>query len=253
MKKIIVSFLILGACAASLFAVRGAGSAARVQGASFDLARDRFPVHLVEKTSDVAALWKEQGVRGRVVLHLGKFLHFMKSGAPTGGPRRAMLITEGTSIADILAGDPTHFNQDRPDYKNFLWIAYQTDVAREIYNVVPAADFMQRFGVSAASAGSKDVDAQVFGFPRTVTTRLPALAEPVLLNIDASYFGSADPAGLLDALLKSGLRADLVTVCLAQDNPDVTDLDRQKLLGFTRLLAGHARLIPPTAAPTVAK
>ena len=247
MKKIISSCLMLALSLGAVIVVQRAGFAARGTGDSFDLARERFPVHVVQKTTDVYALWSRQRARGRIVVHLGRYLHFLKSAPPVGQAKSPMQITRDTSYSDILAGDGTHYNNDAADYKNFLWVASQTNIARQVYNVIPPADFIAKFGASYPSAG-KGIDAEVFGCPRIISSRLPLLSEPVLLNIDASIFAGADAAKLLDTLLKSGLQADLVTVCLAQDNPDVTDLERRKTLAFIGLLSRHARVVAADAA-----
>ena len=256
MNRVMLSLLITVVCAASLGMLQHAGTAARREGKPFTLARERFPVYVVQKTGDVVSLWNEKQVHGRIVVHLGRFLHFMKSDSSSGGVQGPMQINRGTKYADILAGDPSHYNNDRPDRLNFLWLAMQTNIARGIYNVIPPADFMKRFGLTDAAAAQKDIVAHEFGSPRVITTRLPSISEPVLLNIDASFFACTDPVQFLGALLKSGLKADIVTVCMAEDNPDVTDLDRQKLLGFIALLSGHAEIITHSRSselPTVTK
>jgi hypothetical protein len=256
MNKVILSLLIIIVCAASLGMLQHAGIAARKEGKPFPLALERFPVHLVQKTGDVVSLWNEKQVHGRIVVHLGKFLHFMKSINSSGSDKSPMQITEGTKYADILAGDPSHFNKDYADHKSFLWVAFQDNIAREIYNVIPPVDFMKRFGLTDAATARKEIVEHEFGSLRIVTTRLPSISEPVLLNIDASFFASTDPDQFLDTLLNSGLTSDIVTVCLAEDNPDVTDLDRKKLLDFISLLSQHTEIInykPSSALPTVTK
>jgi hypothetical protein len=246
MRKVAISLLIITVCAASLVLLNRAGYADRRAGKSYVLARERFPVYLVQKTGDVCTLWDEKGVHGRMAVHLGKFLHFLKpeDKASPGGARPPMQLIQGTRLADILADDPAHFNGERADYKSYLWVAFQTNRIRGIYNVIPPADFLKRFQLTDAKAAQIDIDKHEFGSPRLATTRLPALAEPVLLNIDASYFASTDPAQLLATLLKSGLRSDVISLCLAEDNPDVGAPERQRLRDFIGLLSGHADIIP---------
>ena len=230
MKKFTLALLIIAGCAASLIILNNEGKAARVQGKAFALARERFPTFAVMETGDVYSLWQEQHVRGRIVVHMGRFLHFMEAGHSSGGPPQ---------IATVVA-DHQHFTFDRTSYRNFLWIASQTNIAREIYTILPPADLKKRFDNTQPL---KEIVIYEYGSPRIFTTSLPSLAEPVLLNIDASYFASADAAQLLDELMKSGLKADIVTICLAEDNPDVTDLDRQKARDFITLLSAHANIV----------
>jgi hypothetical protein len=256
MNKVILSFMIIVVCAVSLGMLQHSGITARKGGKPFILTRERFPVYVVQKTGDVVTFWNEKKVHARIVVHLGKFLHFMKSNASSGRDKSPMQITGETKYADILAGDPYHFHNEPAEYKNYLWVAMQMNIVREIYNVIPSADFMRRFELTDAAAARIDIVEHEFGAPRIITTRIPSISEPVLLNIDASFFASTDPAQFLDTFLKSGLTSDIVTLCLAEDNPDVTEHDRNNLLDFIRLLAEHAEIrnyIPSSGLSTVTK
>jgi hypothetical protein len=243
MKKIIVSLLILIASVASLLLLNQAGISARKGTRTYSLARERFPAYLTKRTVDSYALWHEKGAQGRIVVHLGKYLHFMGSELP------------GTTQIPEIVKAHSHFSDRRISYRDFLWVALQSNIAREIVTVIPPEEFRKRFGLTDA-APIKDVTDHEYGSPRRFTTSLTSTSEPVLLNIDASYFASADAAKLLDLLQHSGLKADLVTLCLAEDNPDVTDPERQRLLEFARLLAQRAEVTPFTPSSpsqTVAK
>ena len=239
-KKFALALLIIAGCTASLIMLNHGGKSARMQGKVFSLARERFPAYTVAKTSDVYSLWQERRVHGRIVVHLGRFLHFMEAGHSSGGPPR---------IAAIVA-DHEHFTIERTSYRDFLWVAFQTNIIRELYTVLPPTDFKERFGLTQAQ---KEVVTYEYGSPRVFSTKLPSVAEPVLLNIDASFFASTDPAPLLDDLLQSGLQADVVTICLAEDNPDVTSLDRQKARDFTNLLSAHADIVDYKPSPPLSK
>jgi len=257
MNKVIISLLIIIVCAVSLGLLQHIGISTRKEGKAFSLAHERFPVYVVQKTVDVVSLWNEKQVHGRIVVHLGKFLHFMKSGAASGGVQGPMQINTGTRYEDIVEGDSSHYNNNSPDRLNFLWVAMQKNIARGIYNVIPPPDFMKRFGLTDPAAAQKDIVEHEFGSPRVVTTRLPSISEPVLLNIDASFFASTDPAQILDVLLKANLSSDIVTICLAEDNPDVTDFERKRLHDFIGLLREHVGIInfitPTTGLSTVTK
>src|ERR1039457_350740 len=123
MKKFALALLIIAGCTASLIMLNNGGRSARTIGKAFSLSRERFPAYAVTKTSDVLSLWQEQRVHGRVVVHLGRFLHFMEVGHSSAGPPRT---------ATIVA-DHEHFTIERTSYKNFLWVAFQTNIARELY------------------------------------------------------------------------------------------------------------------------
>ena len=229
MKNIILAILIISGCLTSLILLNRGAVSARTQGKAFALARERFPVYTVKTTKDVYSLWQEHHARGRIVVHLGRFLHFMEAPNSSEGPPQ---------IATVAA-DHAHFLIRRISYRDFLWAAFQADMAREIYTVLPPADFKRRFD---AVPQQNKVVIHEYCSPRVFTTSLPSVAEPVLLNIDASFFASTDIAQLVDDLVKSGLKADIVTICLAEDNPDVTDLDRRKARDFIALLSQHATI-----------
>jgi len=245
-KKNGLSFSILVLCAVSVVALNLGGISSRVRAKAFALAADRPRVHLLRTTGGLYALWQERHVHGRVVVHLGKYLHFTDSQLSSG--------MNGQFFPQIsaVARDHQDFRMSPASYRNFLWDAFQENIVRKIYNVIPPSDFAQRFGQENA-AGSRQEIIEKFaasdiydGAQRTFTATLPRITEPVLLNIDASYFGSADARELFDSLMRSGLRSDLVTVCLSEDNPDVTDLERGRLREFLALLSQRAEIIPPT-------
>jgi hypothetical protein len=230
MKKIALALLIIAGCAASLIMLNHQGISSRVQGRAYALSRERFPAYAVTKTGDVYSIWQEKQVHGRIVVQLGRFLHFMEAGYSSGGPPQ---------IATIVS-DHEHFKIERTSYKDYLWVAFQTNIARKIYAVLPPADFKEKFDNPQPQ---KEIVVYEYGSPRIFTTKLPSVAEPVLLNIDASFFHATDAAQLIDDLMKSGLKADIVTICLAEDNPDVTDLDRKKARDFIADLSAHADII----------
>jgi hypothetical protein len=230
MTKLIISLIILTACLSSLLWLNHAGISARRELRPYGLAHERFPVYQVKRTVDSYLFWKEKGVQGRIVVQVGRYLHFTFAEPPG--------IQEIPGIAAYHSG----FDDKGVSYRNFLWVAMQKNIVREVVTVIAPEDFQKRFG------GLKDVVSHEFGSRRSFTTSFPSIAEPVLLNIDASAFGSTEPAQLLDALLNSPLKADLVTCCLAEDNPDVTQAERERLLQFVRLLAQHADVT--SAAPS---
>src|ERR1035438_7195258 len=98
MKKILVSLIILFASAASLFLLNHAGISARKGLQPFSLARERFPAFVLKRTVDTYSLWKEKQLRGRIVVHLGKFLHFTESEPP------------GTALIPELVKYHSHFS-----------------------------------------------------------------------------------------------------------------------------------------------
>ena len=240
LKNIVLAIVIIIGCVASLVMLNHGAISARRQGKTFVLARERFPAYTVKKTADVYSLWQGHQARGRIVVHLGRFLHFMD----------ASHFSEGPPQIATVADDHAHFPMRQVSYRDFLWAAFQTDIAREIYTVLPPADFKERFG---ATQKQNKMVIYEFCSPRIFTTSLPSVAEPVLLNIDASFFASTDAAQLVNDLMKSGLKADIVTICLAEDNPDVTGPDRRKARDFIALLSRHANITEYPASSRFSK
>ena len=246
MKRTTFSFLILALCTVAIFALNHGGVSSRIQGKAFDLAHDRFPLHVLKTTGDVYALWQEKKAHGRIVVHLGKYLHFTESQVSSG--------TAGQFFPQIstVARDHLHYRMHQASYRNFLWNAFQANIARRLYNVIPLPDFMQRFGLNDANDAQKEITEKFAasdiydGAQRIFTARIPQIKEPVLLNIDASFFASTDATQLFESLMKSGLKSDLVTICLSEDNPDVTDIERQRLRTFLGLLSQRAEILPTT-------
>jgi len=228
MTKVILSLVLIFAAITAILAVQAAGHAARVYGSSVNLSQESFPLYLVRNTTDVYSLWREKHAHGRVVVHMGKFLHFVEPDSPEG---YRVSKSYPLTFEKLCEGEVT--------YRNFLWAAMQSNVARELYHVVTPHDFRERFGLGDDADTGKNVIEQTFGSRRTLSTRIPSVSEPVLLNIDASFFSSMDIASAVQILKKSGLSVDVVTVCLAEDSPDVTSLERQSARDFaTRLSAG---------------
>jgi hypothetical protein len=238
LKNIVLAIVIIIGCLTSLIMLNHGAISARTQGKAFALARERFPAYTVKRTVDVYSLWQEHQARGRIVVHLGRFLHFMEESS------------EGPPQIAAIAADHAHFHIRQISYRDFLWASFQTNIAREIYTVLPPADFKEKIG--ATPQQNKFVIYE-FCSPRIFTMSLPSVAEPVLLNIDASFFASTDTAQLVNDLMKSGLKADIVTICLAEDNPDVTDLDRRKARDFIALLSQHATISEYPASPRYSK
>ena len=230
MKNVIVSLLILVMSAASFILLNQAGISSRKELRAYVIAREHFPSYLVKRTVDSYALWKEKRVHGRIVVHLGKYLHFVEPEQP-----------QPTQIPEIVKYH-SRLSDLSPTYKDFLWVAMQTNIAREIINVIPQEDFKKRFNLKNDLIAQSDLVTHEYGSPRIFSTRLPAISEPVLLNIDASFFASRTAVQLMNDLMKSGLKADIVTICLAEDNPDVTEFDRQRAREFISLLSAHANI-----------
>ncbi len=193
------------------------GRSARVAGPARRAGDGRpLEVHLVADSPALYRLWRNAGVRGRTLVHVGRFLHFV--------PAQEEDPTTGACVDVPIAG-----GEAKLDSRNFLWVAGYAGIVRRIFYVVPP----ERFRKPPGAWDRVDVS----GFERRVSSHLPELREPVLLDVHASYFESTDGGALREALRASGLDTDLVTLNLALDGSDVSEGARERLRAFARALA----------------
>jgi hypothetical protein len=233
MRKWTASALIVLFLAASLAYLGHAGDSARHGSNACGVFDPALPVHVANTSAEVYSLWKDRGFHGRVVLHIGRYLHFV--GVDVGE------VYGGIDVFPVRTKGLMREYERRIDAENFLWIALQANIARELINVLPAEVFAAKLsaleGVRGVAVTGDSIVTSHFGSRRTITSGVAASAEPVLINIDASYFGHSDGAGLLEQLKSSGLSADMISLCLSMDNPEVTGAERDALINFRKNLA----------------
>lgn len=221
---------------ATLFFLAGFGKGARVTGyaGAPDDPRlaDRF---IVDRPEDAYRIWKKRGYRGRVVISFAQRLYFVEQ-------------SESAFIPRTMTFPVRPFNLSKPYEeslytRNFLFVAMMTGVAREVIQVLPEQTYAERLkeihsGEGITVTGTR-ISSPLVGSPRTITTIpfLPALDEPVLLFISASFFRSYTPEALLRELHKAGLKTDCVV--LSGDSlfdADVTEEERERLHVFAKLI-----------------
>lgn len=231
-RLVVICGIVLAALV-TLLGLDHAGVAARHQETPHRAAGAGSAVHLVRTNAELYRLWDQKQLRGRTVVHLGRFLHYIPVGTGSGSG-----YTVPRSRYPLRVNPPHHFVPAEVDYRNILWVALNSGIARRTFNVIPVADFRERFELPASAGIPADVAEHDCALPRTITARLPRLSEPVVLNIDASYFAHTDPVQLAAQLRESGLAADLVTLCLSEDSPDVSAGERAAALQAARELGG---------------
>jgi hypothetical protein len=235
MNRAVISCFIMLICVCTIVAINAAGVSARHFENAGQLPGDHPTIYLLRNTSDVYRLWEKKKVHGRVVVHLGKFLHYVR---PDFDPD----YTVPRSNYPLKVQKPHEFKCGEINFGNFLWIAMNTDIARKIFNVIPLADFQSRFSL-ASTATPADVLENDNASARIITTRLPSVREPVLLNVDASYFGKLDVAAVETMLRSAQFSTVIFTVCLSEDSPDVSPAERRKAQEFVGKMSKVARII----------
>ncbi len=180
-------------------------------------------VVVVPTGRDALAEWHRRGLRGRILVHAGRFLHFVEvpaaqneSPAPPGVP---------------AAPDP----QVGP--RNYLRVAATSGVARRIVYVSPPGALDERLATLRRTRAELPVALPSEAFPRALLAGFPSTAEPVLLELSASWFDDPRAPDPIAALRGSDLRADLVVVNLAEDAEDVSEHARER----ARALASRIR------------
>lgn len=185
------------------------------------------PVHLIEHHDAAYVVWREAGVRGRILVHIDAH-HDMYGGWAAGQPHR---LTIG----------------------NYVYAALEQGLVREVIWVVPDSTWCTRRGRRDVAGMLKRIDQDspdrkpeiqvepdrittlALGKPLHVCTlpNLPLLGEDILLDIDVDYLvipcvGHRDiskyarlpwcwPAALVATLQDRGLHTDLATIAYSVD------------------------------------
>jgi len=202
-------------------------------------------IAVLGSTPELYRYWKRLGITGRIVVHAGRYLHYVdESGGAMGyTATRTYPVTIMQRKDDI---------EKKLNYANFLRVAVQTNLARALYMVMPVDVFNSRFASDAdfPERGTGIIRTHDFGTPRTIVTVLPDLKERVVLNIDATYLSGPNGKNGLDRLLKGAAAADVITFCLSGDNPDVQEHERTAAMNLLEAYAsasnGRVTLVKKT-------
>jgi hypothetical protein len=217
-----------------MFAQRVGSNARAYAGEPRQLNEPPITIEVVETSAELHDALLASGMRGRVLLALSSFLHFV----PVGG-----VIPQGLVRFPVPAFNLVEAFGSEVNHTNVLWVVLQAGVAREVVHVLPREDYQRRRGeLNAGPVGvvlaPDAIITHELGSRRTLRVAPPPLAEPVLLIIDASYLDLVGVGEALELLRGSGLRTDLMVANLARDNPDVSDLGRKRLHSLADALAG---------------
>jgi hypothetical protein len=238
MRTWIASIIIVLLFAASLYVLNSTGVDSRRYHAAYNITEKDLPIYLVKRSSDVYQIWKNKGMKGRVVLNIGDFLHFV--GFDTSD------IYKAKNTYPVSTLNLTEEYEKRIDNRNFLWVSMRSNIARKIYHVVSLDVYREKAGLIKEGLrekklrgifiSGKTVTTHDRGSQRVITSHIPQLREPALLVIDASYFANYNEETLLQALRTSGLKTDMMILCLEEGNPNVTEREREKLRVFAEKL-----------------
>ncbi len=183
-------------------------------------------VLVVRTNADVVRAWHARGVRGRVVVDFGRFLHFVEDETI---PAEAMAAPGRGRVADaalLAAAGP----------RNYLRIAAELDIARRVEFVSPPAALDARLSSIGRAQADLPLDIDDGPLARELDAAPPAVSEPVLVDVNASWFDEGEPALLVAELRTARMSSDLVTVSLAEDSTDVSDRARERARAFAHAI-----------------
>lgn len=183
--------------------------------------------------------YKKENLRGVRVIHLNRFLNMMAYYPP--GETQSVPF-------------PVPVHDIRPDYEagldshNSLFIANRTGLVRSVTVVLPDQVFDERQAAFLNNPEFRLRDRRLVGYaedlPILVTrlADLPAISEPVIVNVDAGYFmPGVDPAGAAAILRERCPDIRVAVLVMSRDENDVTDAMRKALRDFEAALAGNHR------------
>jgi hypothetical protein len=190
----------------------------------------------VDSQREIYDVYRRDGVRGAKVVHLNRFLNLV-----------AYLPREETVSTPFPIGvrDVRPLYERGLDAHSWLFIANRTGMVRSIVVILPGPVFEGRraeFTANAAFTGSGGtVKGYTFDLPVTVTTldAMPVIDEPVVVNVDAGYFGFGDEPEAVAALLREkcpDIRRIVLSASL--DEPEVDAGARGRLKRFQGAWAG---------------
>ncbi len=212
--SVVTASLLTLAMVTTLFGLEKVGRSSRFDGKAYSLNDPMLPLQLLVAPEDVFAFWKKQVVRGALVVHVGRDLHFTPVDKPD-------CDTAATAYPVVLSPSVLEYESALND-RNFLWLAMRANMARQIVSVLPHESFrdkvslvqeaVQKGYLGIISMDSRTIVAHELGSQRVITdSYIPSFSEPVVLNIDASIFDDYFPAELYALLEKSGLKIMLLT------------------------------------------
>ncbi|MGB8930019.1 MAG: hypothetical protein WCC48_02085 [Anaeromyxobacteraceae bacterium] len=211
------------------------GKSSRIAGPAYPV-RAGGPVVTIDSAEEAFRLWKSRGLHGRIVVSLSARLYFVEPEIEL-----SSLIDEAGRVVD-----PVEVAERSLGPKNFLWMALERGVARELRHVLPEPVFSEKaaslLGDPLVEEGHDEIRAPYLGSPRLLTTLegLGAPSEPVLLFVSASFFSDRSALDVARRLTSLGLRTDLVVLCRSLDDPEVTPLERARLEQLAVLLGAVA-------------
>lgn len=187
-------------------------------------------VYLLNRSINSYFLWKNRGVKGRVIVHLGAHLG-MKSLSDEETPYPVKF--------PVRPFDMVRWYEKRITSANYLWVAAQDNLIKKVIGIVPEERFSEVKESLKAKKDEKIVMRDYRGLPIVITdlSGLESPEETVLIEIEASYFLDGSNAEELFKLLKKkNLKYDIAIISLGRDDLDLEEKQREEAKKMSGLM-----------------
>jgi len=185
----------------------------------------------VDTQEDVYPLLRGMGVRGMRLVHLNRRFNLLEYALPPETTRSRPFPIEPFDIRQVMEAG---LNSD-----NWLFIATRTGMIRQVTWVLPDPVYENVAPLFARDVRYSLEDGLVRGYSydlyRVVSRleRLPRNAEPLIVTVDAAFFGPGVlPNKVLDVLQDRLPHIAILVAVDSADEPDVTEEMRQALREF---------------------
>lgn len=180
----------------------------------------------VPNTSELWQTYTGLQLRGRLLLHIGRHLHFVEVPA--------------NEIYRPDQGDLTKLDLDAAYLKsvnnrNYLWLAARAGMFRTIHYLLAAEAFQEK-SAEAGVSGAEEFSVSDNGFPRVLSLRPFAGTEPPVVTIDGSWLERHSPEETVALLKKLPVKPDVIILSASEDDPLRTALARERIATLKGLL-----------------
>ena len=179
--------------------------------------------------ADARELWQvytRLELRGRLLLHIGRHLHFVEVAATDiYRPDRGSLANLDLDAAYLQS----------VNHRNYLWLAARAGMFRTIHYLLEEGSFQEK-SAEAGVLGAEEFSVSDNGFPRVLSLRPVAGKEQPLVHIDGAWLEGHSPEETVALLKKLPVKPDIIILSASEDDPGRTVLARERIASLKGLL-----------------
>lgn len=183
----------------------------------------------VVSVADACELWQAYaglGLRGRLLLHVGRHLHFVQ--------------VQSNEIYRLDQGDLAGLDLDaayrsRVDHRNYLWLAARSGYFRRIHYLLDEAAFMEKMA-EAGISGAQEFSVSDSGFQRVLSLHPPSGNEAPIVQVDVSWMELHTPEDVIAMLRKLPIKPDVIILSCGGDDPERTTRARERMARLGELI-----------------